>query len=100
MPSGGFRPARRHRIGQGNLLPHRTQFCSGGKLMTTRSEATADTSAGAEALVLQSGEGADFAIGQMRLTVKEAGERTAGQVVIMEIAVPAGASSPPPHIHH
>ncbi|MCC7103606.1 MAG: cupin domain-containing protein [Chloroflexi bacterium] len=52
-----------------------------------------------EAVALHPGEGAGFNIGQMRLTVKENGERTAEQVVIMEIAVPAGAASPPPHIH-
>jgi len=35
----------------------------------------------------------------MRLTVKEAGERTAGQLVIVEMVVPPGAGSPPANIH-
>jgi quercetin dioxygenase-like cupin family protein len=67
--------------------------------MTTHSHGTTTQRAETEALVLQRGEGAWFQIGQMRLTVKEAGQRTAGQVVIMEMAVPAGAASPPAHIH-
>ncbi len=51
------------------------------------------------ARVLGPGDGSTFGIGAMRLTVKEAGERTAGQLVIVEMVVPPGAGSPPTHIH-
>ncbi len=67
--------------------------------MTTRYDTTAGPPAGTDALVLHRGEGPGFQIGQMRLTIKEDGERTAKQVVIIEMAVPAGAASPPAHIH-
>jgi mannose-6-phosphate isomerase-like protein (cupin superfamily) len=68
--------------------------------MATQSGATGTQPAEAEALVLQRGEGPWFQIGQLRLTVKEAGARTAGQVVITEMEVPVGAASPPAHVHH
>ena len=68
--------------------------------MTTHSHATDVQQAETEALVLRRGEGAWFQIGQLRLTVKEAGRRSAGQVVITEMLVPVGAASPPAHIHH
>jgi mannose-6-phosphate isomerase-like protein (cupin superfamily) len=67
--------------------------------MTTARDAAGVPSEGPGAAVLGPGEGHGFDIGTMRLTVKEAGERTAGQLVIVEIVVPAGSGSPPPHIH-
>ncbi len=50
-------------------------------------------------LVLRPGDGHEFGMGAMRVIAKEAGTHTDGQVVIAEISVPAGAGSPPAHIH-
>lgn len=71
--------------------------------MTAPSETTSGASGrvqpASEALALQPGDGRDFRIGQMQMTIKEDGEHTAGQVVILEMAVPSGAASPPAHLH-
>ena len=67
--------------------------------MTARSDTMDGTRQAGEGLVFHPGEGPEFQIGQMSLTVKEDGERTAGQVVILEMAVPSGAASPPAHVH-
>ena len=58
-----------------------------------------DSSSEPTACILRPGEGETFEIGAMGLTVKEAGERTAGQLVIVEMVVPPGAGSPPTHLN-
>jgi quercetin dioxygenase-like cupin family protein len=67
--------------------------------MTAPSDPRGFSGEGAGASVVRPGEGREFQIGQLRLTVKEAGERTDGQLVVLEMEVPPGAASPPAHIH-
>lgn len=51
------------------------------------------------AIVLQPGEGKAVSVLGDRYTYKAVGEQTGGAYGLVETAVPAGSSGPPPHVH-
>jgi mannose-6-phosphate isomerase-like protein (cupin superfamily) len=50
--------------------------------------------------VLSRGSGRSFPFAGGKLTIKEDGSRTRGELSVVEIELPAGTSPPPQHLHH
>jgi quercetin dioxygenase-like cupin family protein len=57
------------------------------------------SAASPQASIVLPREGRVIEIGPLRLTVKEAGERTRGTLAVVELAANSAFHSPPPHLH-
>ena len=66
---------------------------------TQQSEEKAAVTFHDRAIVLPAGEGKVVSVLGDRYTYKAVGEQTGGAYGLVETAVPAGSSGPPPHIH-